>query len=82
MGISTSSAARIFEGQTKHQSGEENVLSWEHFPYSAMSKTYNTDAQTADSAGTASAFATGVKTRAGRCFLNFNYLIKSLLIVR
>ena len=66
MGISTTTAARIFEGQTKHQSGEENVLSWEHFPYSALSKTYNTDAQIADSAGTATAFATGVKTNIGR----------------
>lgn len=67
MGISTTTAARIFDGQNKHQSGEENVLSWEEFPYTALSKTYNTDAQVPDSAGTATAFATGVKTGEGTC---------------
>ena len=46
--------------------GEENVLSWEKFPYSALSKTYNTDRQTSDSAGTATAFITGVKSRGGK----------------
>ena len=48
--------------------GEENVLSWEKFPYSALSKTYNTDQQVPDSAGTATAFMTGVKAKAGRIF--------------
>ena len=33
--------------------------------YTGFSKTYNTDSQTPDSAGTMSAMATGVKTRAG-----------------
>src|SRR5690606_27707455 len=45
--------------------GEENLLSWEHFPATAFSKTYNTDAQTPDSAGTMTAIATGVKTHIG-----------------
>jgi hypothetical protein len=65
MGISTTTAARIFDGQQRNESGEENVLSWEAFPYTALSKTYNTDAQVPDSAGTATAFASGVKTRKG-----------------
>lgn len=65
MSLTTVAAARIFEGQRKGASGEENRLSWEHFPASALSKTYNTDSQTPDSAGTMTAMATGVKTRAG-----------------
>lgn len=65
MGISTVTSARILDGQLKGMSGEENVLSWEKFPNVAFSKTYNTDAQIADSAGTASAFLTGVKTFEG-----------------
>jgi hypothetical protein len=47
------------------ETGEENFLSWEKFPWSAFSKTYNTDLQTADSAGTATAYLNGVKTRGG-----------------
>jgi len=41
-------------------------LSWETFPNVAFSKTYNTDQQVPDSAGTATAFMTGVKSRAGK----------------
>ena len=37
----------------------------EDMDHSALSKTYNIDAQTADSAGTATAFHSGVKTRIG-----------------
>lgn len=65
MGISSLTAGRIFEGQLRGESGEENFLSFEQFPYSALVKTYNTDAQVADSAGTASALNTGVKTYIG-----------------
>ncbi|HWS78529.1 MAG TPA: alkaline phosphatase [Thermomonas sp.] len=65
MSLTTVAAARIFEGQRKGGSGEENGLAWEHFPATALSKTYNTNSQTPDSAGTMSAIATGVKTRAG-----------------
>ncbi len=65
MGISTLTAARIFEGQRRGESGEENALSFEEFPYTALVKTYNTDAQVPDSAGTMTAIVTGVKTRAG-----------------
>lgn len=65
MGVSTLTAARILEGQMRGESGEENYLSFERFPYTALVKTYNVDAQVADSAGTASAFNTGIKTRIG-----------------
>ena len=65
MGISTVTAARILEGQLRGETGEENLLSFEEFPYLALAKTYNTNQQVADSAGTMSAMATGIKTRAG-----------------
>ncbi len=65
MSLTTVAAARILEGQRNGGSGEENRLAWEVFPATALAKTYNTDSQTPDSAGTMSAIATGVKTRAG-----------------
>ncbi|MGN7724601.1 alkaline phosphatase [Luteimonas sp. 22616] len=65
MSLTTVAAARILDGQRKGQPGEENALSWETFPATALSKTYNTDAQTPDSAGTMSAITTGVKTFMG-----------------
>ena len=60
MSITTVAAARILDGQRKGGPGEENALSWEGFPDTGLSKTYNTDTQTPDSAGTMSAIATGV----------------------
>jgi len=65
MGISTVTAARIFDGQSRGEAGEENLLSFEHFPNVALVKTYNSNQQVPDSAGTASAMNIGVKTRAG-----------------
>ncbi len=65
MGISTVTAARIYEGQKRGQTGEENLLSFERFAQTALIKTYNTDAQVPDSAGTATAMNAGVKTRIG-----------------
>lgn len=65
MGISTVTAARILDGQLRGGEGEENVLAWEQFPNVALSKTYNTNQQVPDSAGTATAFMTGVKSKAG-----------------
>lgn len=65
MSLTTVAAARILDGQRKGAPGEENLLSWEHFPHTAFSKTYNTDSQTPDSAGTMSAITTGVKTFMG-----------------
>ena len=65
MGISTVTAARILAGQLAGGNGEENLLSFETFPQLALSKTYNTNQQTPDSAGTMTAMITGVKTLAG-----------------
>lgn len=65
MSTATIAAARILEGQRKGASGEENRLSFETFPYTALSRTYTTDFQTPDSAGTMTAIMTGVKTRSG-----------------
>ncbi|GAA4874633.1 alkaline phosphatase [Ferrimonas pelagia] len=65
MSVTTITAARILAGQLQGENGEGHMLSFDEFPYTAMVKTYNTDAQVPDSAGTMSAIVTGVKTRAG-----------------
>ena len=65
MGVATVTAARIFDGQSKGLAGEEHMLPFETFPNVALVKTYNTNQQTPDSAGTITAMLTGVKTRAG-----------------
>ncbi len=65
MGISTITAARIFAGQRAGLDGEEYDLAFDRFPNVALIKTYNTDAQVPDSAGTISAILTGEKTRMG-----------------
>ncbi|WP_066557201.1 alkaline phosphatase [Croceicoccus bisphenolivorans] len=65
MGVSTVTAARIYDGQSQGETGEENLLSFEHFPNVALVKTYNTNQQVPDSAGTATAMNSGTKTRAG-----------------
>jgi len=65
MGVATVTAARILEGQRRGETGEENLLSFEAFPYVALSKTYNTDAQISDSASTMTAMVSGVKTLTG-----------------
>ena len=70
MGVSTVTAARILEGQLRGETGEENELFFETFPNLALAKTYNTDAQVPDSAGTMTAMVTGVKTRAGLISVN------------
>lgn len=65
MSLTTVAAARIRDGQIKGGMGEENLLSFERFPFTGLSKTYNVDAQTPDSAGTMTAMMSGVKTDAG-----------------
>jgi len=72
MGVSTLTASRIFEGQQRGESGEENRLSFEEFPYSALSKTYSANQQTSDSAPTMSAIITGIKTDEGVLSVNQN----------
>ncbi|XP_045154874.1 alkaline phosphatase, tissue-nonspecific isozyme [Echinops telfairi] len=65
MGVSTVTAARILKGQLHHRPGEETRLEMDHFPFVALSKTYNTNAQVPDSAGTATAYLCGVKANEG-----------------
>jgi alkaline phosphatase len=63
MGVSTLTAGRIYEGQKRGADGESNSTAMDTFPYAALVKTYAHDAQVADSAPTAVAMTTGVKTR-------------------
>jgi alkaline phosphatase len=65
MGISTITAARIYAGQRQGLDGESYQLAMEKLPWSAFSKTYTHDAQVADSAPTAVAMTTGVKSYNG-----------------
>ena len=60
-GVGTNYATRVFAGQQQGLLGEEHVLPFEEFPYLALVKTYNINAQTPDSAPTAGAMNTGVK---------------------
>ncbi|XP_069679689.1 alkaline phosphatase 4-like isoform X2 [Periplaneta americana] len=62
MGMSTITAARIYKGQLSGNNGEEYQLVYEKFPNIGLSKTYNVDKQVPDSAGTATAMFTGVKS--------------------
>lgn len=70
MGITTVTASRILAGQLRGDPGEENKLSFEELPYTALVKTYNTNQQTPDSAGCMTAIVTGVKTKAGMLSLD------------
>ena len=70
MGLTTLAAARILEGQMRGESGEENLLSFEQFPFSALSRTYSVNQQTSDSAPTMSAIITGLKTDEGVISIN------------
>ncbi|MDI1299048.1 alkaline phosphatase [Methylotenera sp.] len=70
MGISTVTAARIFEGQQKGLDGERNKLAFEKLPYVALSKTYSANQQTSDSAPTMTAIVSGVKTNDGELSIN------------
>ncbi|XP_017372017.1 intestinal-type alkaline phosphatase isoform X2 [Cebus imitator] len=61
MGVPTVTATRILKGQKNGKLGPETPLAMDHFPYVALSKTYNVDRQVPDSAGTATAYLCGVK---------------------
>jgi len=63
MGISTITAGRIYAGQKKGVDGVSYRLAMETLPHVALSKTYSHDFQVSDSASTATAMVTGVKTR-------------------
>jgi alkaline phosphatase len=65
MSLPTVAAARMLAGQRAGAPGEETRLALEDLPYTALSRTYNTDRQTPDSAGTMTAMITGAKVRIG-----------------
>ena len=61
MGVGTHYGIRLYQGQQMGLMGEEHNLPSDLYPYSALIKTYNINAQTPDSAPTAGAMNTGVK---------------------
>jgi len=80
MGISTITAARIFDGQSKGLKGEEHALAFEDFENLALIKTYNTNAQVPDSAGTATAILSGYKTNIGAINVRPNKSITKMVL--
>lgn len=70
MSFATIAAGRILKGQKNQKSGEETEMVFESFPHLGMAKTYNIDKQVPDSAGTATALFTGIKTNLGVICLN------------
>lgn len=64
-GVGTNYATRLWVGQQAGGMGDDHVLPQEKFPNLALVKTYTTNGQTPDSAPTASAMNTGVKSKNG-----------------
>ncbi|TFF20583.1 alkaline phosphatase [Jiella endophytica] len=60
-GVTTNYATRLWMGQQEGGMGDDFVQPQEAFPYLALAKTYNINAQTPDSAPTAGSMNTGVK---------------------
>lgn len=78
MGIGTTTATRVFKSQNKGgKFGEEEVLSFDKFPFSGLSRTYCTNAQVPDSACTATAYLGGVKTNIALSGVNSNVNFKN-----
>src|SRR5690242_13034323 len=65
MGVSTLTAARIYDGQKRGVDGASNLLSFEAFPNLALVRTYSADSLVTDSAASASALLTGRRTLNG-----------------
>ncbi|XP_049865248.1 membrane-bound alkaline phosphatase-like [Pectinophora gossypiella] len=65
MSIPTLMAARTLKGQRENRTGEESELFFETFPTVGLSKTYCLNEQIPDSACTATAYLTGVKSNYG-----------------
>lgn len=67
LSLATTAAARVYAG------GNENFnLTYDRFPHTGFSKTYCVDRQVSDSASTATAFLTGVKTNYGTIGVDAN----------
>lgn len=62
-GVNTNYAIRLFAGQQAGGLGDDHVLPYETFAHMALVKTYTVNGQTPDSAPTASAMLTGVKSK-------------------
>lgn len=62
-GISTQTAARIYQGQRAARDGESTRTAVDTLPFSALVRTFAHDAQVSDSAPTATAMTAGVRTR-------------------
>jgi alkaline phosphatase len=62
MGVTTVTTARIYAGQSKGVDGESYTLTMDTAAHLALSRTYGHDAQISDSAPTATALMSGVKT--------------------
>jgi len=63
MSLPTVTAARVYKGQQAGKAeGSSAQLAWEKLPYVGLSKTYNSDFMVPDSASTAFAMYSGVKT--------------------
>ena len=80
MGVSTITAGRIFDGQSKGKKGEEHELAFDSFENVALIKTYNTNAQVPDSAGTATAILSGYKTNIGAINVRPNEDVKKMVL--
>lgn len=80
MGISTITAARIFDGQSQGKKGEEHQLAFDSFENIALIKTYNTNAQVPDSAGTATAILSGYKTNIGAVNVRPDESVKKMVL--
>ena len=63
MSLSTVTAARVMAGQRLGVDGASHQLSWEKFPHMCLAKPYILDALVPDSAATAFAMFSGVKTK-------------------
>lgn len=65
MGVTTVTAARILAGQRAGRDGESHTLTIDTFPHTAFSRTYSVDLQISESASTATAILSGIKTKGG-----------------
>lgn len=75
-GISTLTAARIWQGQAQGKDGESYVTAMDRLDYTALVKTYSHDTQVTDSAPSATAILTGVKARNGTIGVGPEALLK------
>ena len=64
-GVGTNYAIRLFSGQQAGGLGDDYVQPHEAFPHAALIKTYSSNGQTPDSAPTAAAMNSGIKTKNG-----------------